>query len=365
MNKLKYLPILIYKEYMQILKDKSVFILCFALPVLLVIIYGSALRMEIKPVSVCIVTQEQNLVTDSIVKDFLLSDYFITKNTPDFIKAREMFKDEQVKVLIHIREAKKKNIASSIEIEIYLNGVESQLASISLNYITSTIQNAFLKAGFNQDSYKVNIRNLFNEANESVWFLMSGHYVSILTLLCMFLGSFVISREWDRRTIETLCATNASATEIVLSKIIVYYALTVFSTFILLLAGQWMYSIPISGSIILSLISLLVYAFEMLCFGILLSAKIKSQFNCAQIAVVIGFLPAVMLSGLIFDLRAVTNLISIIGHSLPPTYQVKAMRILFLSGGQNTYVLLNILLQFTIALVFIALTVRQVKKDCK
>lgn len=365
MNKLKYLPILIYKEYLQILKDKSVFILCFALPVLLVIIYGSAIRMEIKPVSVCIVTQQQNTLTDTIVKEFLLSDYFITKNTPDFIKANEQFKKEQFKVLIHIREAKKKDISSAIEIEVYINGVESQLASISLNYINSTLQSAFSKAGFNSDSYKVNIRNLFNEANESVWFLMSGHYVSILTLLCMFLGSFVISREWDRKTIETLCATNASATQIVLSKIIVYYALTVFSLFILILTGQWLYRIPISGSILLSFISLMVYALEMLCFGIFLSAKFKNQFNSAQISVVIGFLPAVMLSGLIFDLRAVTHIISFVGHILPPTYQVKAMRILFLSGGQNSYIVFNILLQFTLAVALIALTIRQVKKDCK
>lgn len=365
MNKLKYLPILIYKEYLQILKDKSVFILCFALPLLLVLIYGSAIRMEIKPVSVCIVTQEQNSLTDRIVKEFLLSDYFVTQNTPDFIKANEMFKDEHFKALIHIRGGKKKDISPGIEIEVYLNGVESQLASISLNYINQTIKSAFTKAGLSTSGYSVNIRNMFNEANESVWFLMSGHYVSILTLLCMFLGSFVISREWDRKTIETLCATNASATEIVLSKIIVYYVLTVFSIFILLVTGQWLYKTPISGSIILSFVSLFVYAFEMLCFGIFLSAKIKSQFNCAQIAVVIGFLPAVMLSGLIFDLRAVTPIISFIGHILPPTYQVKAMRILFLSGGQSLYIMFNILLQFTIAVILIALTVRQVKKDCK
>lgn len=183
MNKLKYLPILIYKEYLQILKDKSVFILCFALPLLLVLIYGSAIRMEIKPVSVCIVTQEQNSLTDRIVKEFLLSDYFVTQNTPDFIKANEMFKDEHFKVLIHIRGSKKNDISPGIEIEVYLNGVESQLASISLNYINQTIKSAFTKAGLSTSGYSVNIRNMFNEANESVWFLMSGHYVSILTLL--------------------------------------------------------------------------------------------------------------------------------------------------------------------------------------
>ena len=58
---------------------------------------------------------------------------------------------------------------------------------------------------------------------------MSGQYVSIITLISIFLGGFVIAREWDRKTIESLAATNASAFEIVLSKVIVYYIMAIWS----------------------------------------------------------------------------------------------------------------------------------------
>ena len=145
---------------------------------------------------------------------------------------------------------------------------------------------------------------------------MSGQYVSIITLISIFLGGFVIAREWDRKTIESLAATNASAFEIVLSKVIVYYIMAIWSMFIILGLGELLYDIPIRGSIIGLVFSLSVYVLEMICLGVLISSFMKNQFTAAQIAVIIGFLPTVMLSGLIFDLRAVQPFIKVIGMIL-------------------------------------------------
>ena len=171
--------------------------------------------------------------------------------------------------------------------------------------------------------------------------------------MCVFLGSFAIAREWDRGTFESLCATNASALDIVLAKVIVYYVLALMTMFVILSLGQVLYDIPIRGNILYLLVSLSVYALEMICLGLLISAKLKNQFTATQIAVVIGFLPTVMLSGLIFE------------HIIPPTYEVKAMRINIMSGGQELYLLKNLLIQIAWTIVFFTLTVRQVKKDGK
>ncbi|MCI6905760.1 MAG: ABC transporter permease [Succinatimonas sp.] len=361
----KYLVPLLKKEVLQTLKDKSVFMLVFLLPIILVIIYGSAIRMEIKPVKLGLVSTNVSVLEREITQEFLGSDYYELTVVPTFIEGQKLLDDNKVKALVYVPHDLSTQIkVKKAQIMIYLNGVESQLAAISEGYIKQTLA-AVLQKSYKSHNISIESRNYFNEANESVWFLMSGQYVSILTLMCVFLGSFAIAREWDRGTFESLCATNASALDIVLAKVIVYYVLALMTMFVILSLGQVLYDIPIRGNILYLLVSLSVYALEMICLGLLISAKLKNQFTATQIAVVIGFLPTVMLSGLIFDLRAVQPFIAVIGHIIPPTYEVKAMRINIMSGGQELYLLKNLLIQIAWTIVFFTLTVRQVKKDGK
>ena len=216
----KYLPILLEKEVKQILKDKSVFLLAFVMPLLLIIIYGYAVRMDIRPVNMCIATGSHSALERNIVSEFYGSDYYDVTVVSTFEEGRQLLDSNKVKVLIYLPE----NLAKSAqhndsEIMVYLNAVESQFASIAENYILSTLNVAIAKTNarvFMGRIHNVETRNWFNDANNSTWFLMPGHYVSIITLMAIFLGSFVISREWDRKTMESLATTNASALEIVL-----------------------------------------------------------------------------------------------------------------------------------------------------
>lgn len=364
---MSYLSILLEKEIKQILKDKSVFVLVFILPVLLVIIYGSAIRMEVKPVRLCIASYNQTLLERTVAQDFLGSDRFKVVLVEGFAQGKKLLDSDQVKALLYIPKDLDRQLQHGHgEIIICVNGTEAQLASISTSYIYQSIQNAVAKI-YPLDSQRISVitRNWFNEANESVWFLMSGQYISIISLMCIFLGCFVIAREWDRKTIESLAATNVSALQIVLSKVIVYYLLSLWAVFIILGLGELLYKIPIRGNPLLLVLSLSVYALEMICLGVLISARLKSQFTAAQCAVIIGFLPTVMLSGLLFDLRAVEPFISFIGSIIPPTYEVKAMRINILSGGNSSFILQNFAIQAGWCVLFFMLAVRQVKRDSK
>lgn len=361
------LKTLVLKELKQIMADRSIFALAFVLPVILVIIYGSAVRMEVKPVSLAIVCSQDSKLNHSLVNEFAGSDYFNLTVVPSLFEGERLLKDNQVKAIL-VLDDNAQSKGGEHEYMIFLNGVESQQASISRIYIENTLNRAlaeYIRDPALNTRIRLNVRNYYNEKNESVYFLMSGQYVSIITLLCTFLGSFVIAREWDRGTMESLASTQASDLEIVLSKIAVYYVLTLYSVALVVSLGQFLYQIPIKGSIFMLLVSLAVYALELLSLGIFISAKLKNQFAATQIAVVIGFLPSVMLSGLIFDLKAAEPFIQLIGTLIPPTYEIKAMRIIFMSGGSFGFLLFNLLIQSLWTVLFITLTVRQVKKDCK
>nr|WP_314380180.1 ABC transporter permease [uncultured Campylobacter sp.] len=259
------------------------------------------------------------------------------------------------------------------EIFLIQNATQSQLALLSYVYVAGVIEQVlaqdygFLNANLNAAAkpVSVNYRSWFNEANESTWYLVSAEYVGILGLICLFMVAVVISREWDRGTIASLYNSNASALEIVTAKVGAYYFLALLGGAMTLVYGQVLLGIPIRGSVAMLLATLCVFVLEMTCLGMLISAICKNQFLAQEYAIVIGYLPVTLLSGMIFDLRGLPAAINFIGHLLPPTYAVESFRICFLSGGQSATLWANLAIQALGAVLFFSLCVLSVKRGAR
>ena len=253
------------------------------------------------------------------------------------------------------------------------NATQSQLALLSYVYVAGVIEQVlaqdygFLNANLNAAArpVSVNYRSWFNEANESTWYLVSAEYVGILGLICLFMVAVVISREWDRGTIASLYNSNASALEIVTAKVGAYYFLALLGGAMTLVYGQVLLGIPIRGSVAMLLATLCVFVLEMTCLGMLISAICKNQFLAQEYAIVIGYLPVTLLSGMIFDLRGLPAAVNFIGHLLPPTYAVESFRICFLSGGQSATLWVNLAIQALGAVLFFSLCVLSVKRGAR
>lgn len=259
------------------------------------------------------------------------------------------------------------------EIFLIQNATQSQLALLSYVYVAGVIEQVlaqdygFLNANLNAAArpVSVNYRSWFNEANESTWYLVSAEYVGILGLICLFMVAVVISREWDRGTIASLYNSNASALEIVTAKVGAYYFLALLGGAMTLVYGQTLLGIPIRGSVAMLLATLCVFVLEMTCLGMLISAICKNQFLAQEYAIVIGYLPVTLLSGMIFDLRGLPAAVNFIGHLLPPTYAVESFRICFLSGGQSATLWVNLAIQALGTVLFFSLCVLSVKRGAR
>ena len=259
------------------------------------------------------------------------------------------------------------------EIFLIQNATQSQLALLSYVYVAGVIEQVlaqdygFLNANLSAAArpVSVNYRSWFNEANESTWYLVSAEYVGILGLICLFMVAVVISREWDRGTIASLYNSNASALEIVTAKVGAYYFLALLGGAMTLVYGQVLLGIPIRGSVAMLLATLCVFVLEMTCLGMLISAICKNQFLAQEYAIVIGYLPVTLLSGMIFDLRGLPAAVNFIGHLLPPTYAVESFRICFLSGGQSATLWVNLAIQALGTVLFFSLCVLSVKRGAR
>ena len=149
----------------------------------------------------------------------------------------------------------------------------------------------------------------FNEANESRYFLVPGLIVLIMTLIGALLTTLVMAREWERGTLEALFVTPVRTDEILLGKTIPYFILGMIGLVLCLLAAKFLFAVPFRGSVTVLAGASMLYLLVALGIGLLISSAVKSQFVASQITLLVSFLPAVMLSGFLFDLRSMPDLV--------------------------------------------------------
>jgi ABC-2 type transport system permease protein len=293
---------------------------------------------------------------------FQLSPYFDARLMTSMSQARELILTRQVDGIIRIRPDFSRQLSlGGAEIGVLLHGVDANRARIIQGYAQGAIgQWTARLAAKGQDVPKgpvaVQNRLWFNEANESTYFLVPGLIVLIMTLIGALLTALVMAREWERGTLEALFVTPARAEEILLGKTIPYFALGMIGFALCVLAANFLFQVPFRGSVlVLSGVSML-YLLVALSIGLLISSATKNQFVASQITILVTFMPAVMLSGFLFDLRSMPLLVQLITYALPARYYVTLLQTVFLAGDVWSVILPNALVLALMATVLGFLT---------
>jgi ABC-2 type transport system permease protein len=199
-------------------------------------------------------------------------------------------------------------------------------------------------------------RMWFNENNDSHFFLVPGLIVLVMTIIGAFLTAMVVAREWERGTLEALFVTPMRATEFLVSKVLPYFGLGMIGFVLCILAGQFLFHVPLRGSLSLLCLASMIYLVVALGIGLLVSTLVKSQFLASQLAMLLTFLPALMLSGFLYDLRSMPAFIRGITYFLPPRYAVALMQTLYLAGNVGSVIWLNLGVLSAMAMTVMLLT---------
>jgi ABC-2 type transport system permease protein len=202
----------------------------------------------------------------------------------------------------------------------------------------------------------------YNEELDSRHFLIPGSIAIIMTLIGTLLTALVISREWERGTMEALLATPVTIRELIISKMVAYFVLGIFSMVLCTVIALFLYGLPFRGSIFVLFLVSSVFLIAALSLGLLISAKAKDQFLASQIAITTSFLPAFMLSGFVFEISSMPLSIRLVTCIIPAKYMVSSLQTLFLAGNVMRLLLFNMLALALIAVVPLFLLTRQVKK---
>jgi len=205
-------------------------------------------------------------------------------------------------------------------------------------------------------------RYWFNPPAESRNFIIPGSITVIMTVIGALLTSLVIAREWERGTMEALLATPVTRAELLLSKIIPYYALGIVSLLICVAVAVFALHVPFRGSLWVLLMVSSLFLFSALGFGLLLSTVTRNQFNAAQGALNGAFLPALILSGFIYEIRSMPLIIQAVTYLIPARYFVNAMHTLFMAGNIWSVLLRNMFFLAIASVFFLGLTALKTRR---
>ena len=202
----------------------------------------------------------------------------------------------------------------------------------------------------------------FNEANDSHYYLVPGLIVVVMTIIGAFLTTMVMAREWERGTLEALFVTPVRTDEILLGKTIPYFALGMMGLALCVLAAKFLFDVPFRGSILVLTAVSMLYLLVSLGIGLLISSAVKSQFAASQLTLVATYLPAMMLSGFLFDLRSMPVAVQVIAYAFPARYFVSLLQTIFLAGDIWAIILPNAAVLAGMVAVLLVLSLRATRK---
>ena len=302
-------------------------------------------------------------------EDILPYPYNIGKISSSFVSSHQegedLLKRHKIDAIIDIKSDLKSPLnLSQKEILITVNGSSGIFGINAQSYLQQAISGALSSyQTVKTQSVEIISRNWFNEANISNRYILPGQTVGIITLVGAFMCSLVIAREINRGTFESLIASNVTAFEIMLSKTIPYFFMSLWGSFLTLILTELLFKIPIQGSVLFLILTVCAYTLSSAALGLFISALMKDQFLATEYAIILSFLPAILLSGSLFDLRSVPPFIAFIGYLIPPTYAVESFRICFLSGGNTDTLLINLGIIIFYIVFFSSLTVLLLKRS--
>ena len=205
-------------------------------------------------------------------------------------------------------------------------------------------------------------RYWFNPAAKSRWYLVPGSITIVMTLIGTMLTALVIAREYERGTMESLFATPVTRMQILLGKLIPYYFLGMFSMTICALAGVFLFEVPLRGSVFALFVLSSTFLMPALGQGLLISILTKQQLLAAQTGLITGFLPAVILSGFIFDINSMPDALQYLTLAIPARHFNTALQTVFLAGDIWPVFLPRMAFMLGLGAAFLVITYRKLVK---
>ncbi|MFZ0427899.1 MAG: ABC transporter permease [Acidobacteriota bacterium] len=363
-----------HKEFLHIVRDPQSLLMSLALPVIMMALFGYALTLDVDRIPLALFDQDRTPDSRELVSRFSGSRYFdLIADVDDFAAAQKLVDRGQVLAVLTIPQDYGGDVrrGKTAAVQLILDGTDSNTASIALGYATAIV------SGYSQE-LRNRILNLesgrrfeaplalqtrvwYNPSLESKNYIVPGLIAVVLMIIAALLTSLTIAREWEMGTMEQLLSTPVRPVELVLGKMSAYFALGIADTLLAVILGVAVFDVPLRGNLLLLAVSCFVFLAGALCWGIFLSATVRTQLLAYQLGMISSFLPAFLLSGFVFSIGNMPIPVQIFTYLIPARYFVTVLKGIFLKGVGLPVIGVEILLLTVFAVVVAFAATRKVK----
>ncbi len=351
---------LLRKEFLQIMRDPSAIAIAFLLPAILLLLFGYGVSLDARNVPLALVVEQPTALAADFASQFERSPYFKPRRFANIHAAEAAMDAREVEGIVWLRSdfVRQAMHGGPALIGVLVNGVDANNARLVEGYIQQ-VWVKWLGAQATVTGHPAAVpvdtqqRVWFNPAVQSRDYLMPGLIGLIMTLTGALLTALVIAREWEHGTMEALMATPLAIREILTAKLIPYFVLGMGGMAASVTIAVFLFGVPLHGSLCVLALSSALFLLATLGMGLLISTFARNQFVAGQIAITSTFLPALILSGFIFDIGSMPKAIQVITYIVPARYFVAILQSLFLAGDIWVIIVPNTLGLFVMAVIFL------------
>ena len=342
----------VIKETRHILRDKRTMLILFGMPVVMMLIFGFAITTDVKNVRTVVVISQMDLQTQRAVERLSQSEYFTITQTVDTPKDAELLiRNQKADMAIVFAP----DFASKHRgIQIIVDGADPNMAQQWTNYATNVITN--MPGGV------VNAKLLYNPQMRSAYNFVPAILGMLLMLVCAMMTSISIVREKERGTMELLLVSPVRPLMIMIAKVVPYLVLAFAILTTILLMARYVLDVPLAGSIVWIYVISTIYIILALSLGLLISTIATTQLMALLLSAMVLLMPIVMLSGMIFPVESMPEVLQWIAALVPPRYYIQAMRKLMIMGVDISNIVREIYILSAMALFLLIVALAKFKK---
>lgn len=333
------------KEFIHVLRDPRSLGMAIAIPMLLLMLYGYALTLDVDNVPMMVWDQSESQASREFISRFDGSRYFRVRG---YVRSyREMEKAiDSARALVAL--VIPRDFAGRVEsgrptsVQLIVDGSDSNTATLAESYadvvaLTYSQDIALQQIQRNGSAaprapLEFRPRVWFNPDMESKNYIVPGLIAVIMMVIAAMLTSLTVAREWERGTMEQLISTPVKSRELILGKLLPYFSIGLIDVLLAVLLGKFLFRVPLRGSVGLVFILAAIFLVGAMSLGIVISIVTKSQLLANQLAMVLTFVPALLLSGFVFAIPNMPKLLQLITYLVPARYFVALLKAIYLKG---------------------------------
>ena len=309
----------VIKETKHILRDKRTMLILFGMPVVMMLLFGFAITTDVKNVRTVVVTSEMSPRTQQAVERLAQSEYFVitqTVNTPQ--DAEQLIRSQQADMAIVF--------AQNRGMQIMVDGSDPNMAQ----QWTSYAQQTMISSTSHHSPLTTHL--LYNPQMKSAYNFVPAIMGMLLMLICAMMTSISIVREKEKGTMEVLLVSPVRPLMVIIAKAVPYLVLAFAILITILLMARFVLGVPLAGSLFWILAVSTLYILLALSLGLLISNVAQTQLVALLLSAMVLLMPVVMLSGMLFPVESMPQVLQWLAAVVPPRYYIQAMRKLMIMG---------------------------------